>query len=133
MDTTINIWIVLIILAIHWFADFVMQTDMQAKNKSTDNEYLLEHTLTYCSIWMIASSAVVLASFYNGNLNMQLILNLFFFTCITFVLHTITDYITSRINSKLWAEGKTHEFFVSIGFDQLLHFTQLLLTYQLLF
>lgn len=27
---------------------------------------------------------------------------------------------------------KTHYFFVSIGFDQILHYVQLLLTYQLL-
>jgi len=54
------------------------------------------------------------------------------FFLITFVAHTITDYFTSRLNSKLWAEGKVHWFFVSIGFDQILHYIQLFSTYQIL-
>jgi hypothetical protein len=54
------------------------------------------------------------------------------FSGITFVAHTATDYVTSRINARLWEEKKVHWFFVSIGFDQFLHYTQLLLTYHLL-
>ena len=77
------------------------------------------------------------------------------FAGITFICHTITDYFTSRLNSKLWAKatywgsdemkrlypidcpenkhGKyVHNFFVSIGFDQVLHYIQLFLTYSLL-
>jgi hypothetical protein len=48
---------------------------------------------------------------------------------ITFVCHTVTDYITSRINSRLWLAQRVHDFFVSIGFDQVLHYTQLYITY----
>jgi hypothetical protein len=36
-------------------------------------------------------------------------------------LHFVTDYITSRISSKLWAKQDWHRFFVTIGFDQLIH------------
>lgn len=32
-------------------------------------------------------------------------------------------------NPKLWAKGDVHNFFVSVGFDQVLHYTQLFLTY----
>ena len=60
------------------------------------------------------------------------VLNTLFFVGITFVCHTITDYFTSRLNSKLWAKGDVHNFFVSVGFDQVLHYVQLFLTYQLL-
>jgi len=55
------------------------------------------------------------------------------FVLITFVAHTITDYFTSRLNAKLWAKGDVHNFFVSVGFDQVLHYVQLFVTYQLLF
>jgi hypothetical protein len=54
------------------------------------------------------------------------------FGFITFIFHTITDYFTSRLNSKLWKKGDVHNFFVSIGFDQVLHYVQLFLTYKLL-
>lgn len=43
------------------------------------------------------------------------------------------DYFTSRLNSKLWAQGRTHDFFVAVGFDQVLHYIQLILTYVLIF
>lgn len=35
-------------------------------------------------------------------------------------------------NGSLWEQKKVHEFFVSIGFDQLLHYIQLILTFKLL-
>ncbi len=56
-----------------------------------------------------------------------------YFCMITLITHTITDYFTSRLNSKLWAGGKVHYFFVSVGFDQVLHYGQLFLTYHYLF
>jgi hypothetical protein len=40
---------------------------------------------------------------------------------LTFALHFVTDAITSRINSRLWAAKNVHWFFVGIGADQLLH------------
>jgi hypothetical protein len=57
---------------------------------------------------------------------------LLLFPIITFIAHTITDYFTSRLNAKLWAKGNVHNFFVSIGFDQYLHYLQLFITYSLL-
>ncbi len=79
-------------------------------------------------------------------------LSVLYFMVITFIAHTVIDYFTSRLNSKLWARAEywrkrtetdspgypelqgrfVHRFFVSIGFDQLLHFIQLLLTYWIL-
>lgn len=108
------------IIFIHWIADFVCQTDWQAKNKSKSWEALLGHTVTYSAIWWgILSFFISLP-------------HVMFFFVITLVCHTATDYFTSRLNSKLWAEGKVHYFFVSVGFDQILHYVQLFLTYQLL-
>jgi len=54
------------------------------------------------------------------------------------VAHTITDYFTSKITSRLYAQGKFGStipnlgFFSMIGFDQVLHYGQLLLTFHLL-
>lgn len=134
----INIYVVLGILFIHWFADFVLQTDKQAKGKSKNLEDLLEHTFTYSVVWFIFCAIYTFPTF---SWNIPIPADKYYFYCfkmcalfpsITFVLHTFTDYFTSRLNSKLWAAGKVHIFFVSVGFDQLLHFTQLLLTYYFL-
>ena len=111
-----NLIEILSILGIHWFADFVLQTDKQAKNKSNNWNDLLSHITTYSLVWIIP--AIIMLG-YNGAI----------FVIVTLVAHTITDYFTSRLNSKLWVQGKTHNFFVSIGFDQYLHYIQLFLTY----
>jgi len=52
--------------------------------------------------------------------------------CVTFVTHFVTDAITSRINTRLWQEKQVHWFFVSVGFDQFIHYITLALTLQYL-
>lgn len=130
MKSEINIYLVLIILFIHWVADFIMQNDDMAQGKSKSAFWLLTHTMTYTLCW----SVPILIMFYIFNTGNTWVITskatLFLF--ITFVAHTITDYFTSRLNSKLWNEKKVHWFFVSVGFDQFLHFAQLLLTFQIL-
>lgn len=118
--------IIFSILVIHWVADFIFQTNAQAKGKSTDMGCLLSHTSVYSSVWLVASVVYSLC-FGFGMLSPIL------FTGITFLLHTITDYFTSRLNSYLWKKGDVHNFFVSVGFDQVLHYVQLFLTFSLLF
>lgn len=120
----INIWIVLGIIFIHWFADFVLQTDKQARGKSKNWSDLLSHTGTYSLVWFLIINTLIVLKVLNPLF--------YFFAPITFVAHTITDYFTSRLNSKLWSEGKVHNFFVSVGFDQVLHYIQLFLTFYLL-
>src|SRR5258708_5717270 len=117
---SIKIWEVVSILFIHWIADFIIQTGWQANNKSKRNDALLYHTISYSLIWLLPVTYML--GFING----------VYFIVITLFCHTITDYITSRINSKLWKENKIHMFFVSIGFDQFLHFVQLIISYKLL-
>jgi len=120
------------ILFIHWTADFVLQTDKQAKGKSKNWSDLLSHTFSYSLVWLIIGMFYTLAYNQNWTWYSETSLKLIIFVSITFICHTITDYFTSRLNSKLWASGKTHMFFVSIGFDQYLHYLQLFLTYSLL-
>ena len=108
---TINLFDLFLILFLHWVADFILQTDWQAKNKSSNNVALLAHTSVYSVVWLAFGIK---------------------FTLITLVAHTITDYITSRITKRLWENKDVHNFFVVVGFDQLLHYTQLILTYYYL-
>jgi hypothetical protein len=60
------------------------------------------------------------------------------FGVITFITHTATDYFTSRIVSKKFAKQEygspipNFGAFTIIGIDQVLHYIQLFLTYQLL-
>ena len=124
MDTQINIWTVLIILSIHWFADFVLQSNEMATKKSKDFEQLIHHTIVYSLVWFL-----IIHVFIEVNYLYPVFYN---FAIITFVFHTITDYFTSKLNTYLYEKRDIHNFFVSVGFDQLLHFIQLLLTYQYL-
>jgi hypothetical protein len=119
-----NSWIAISIILIHWFADFVLQTHWEATNKSKNNEALTMHVLTYSTVWFIIANTY---SVITGNYLMVAL-----FAPITFVCHWVTDYFTSRLNSKLWAKGDVHNFFVSVGFDQVLHYVQLFLTFILL-
>lgn len=126
----ISIYAVLSILFIHWYADFVAQTDKQATNKSSSIKYLLEHTLTYSLVWLVAGFVLSSKYFlYGMNIPIE---KLFYFVGITFAAHTVTDFFTSKLNAHLWENKKIHSFFVSIGFDQYLHYLQLLLTYYFL-
>jgi hypothetical protein len=122
---------IFVIILIHWVADFVLQTDKQAKGKSKNWNDLLSHTLNYSYVWVIIG---IIYSFIYPEIqeNYKWVDLLIFFPLITFIAHTITDYFTSRLNSKLWAKGKVHYFFVSVGFDQVLHYIQLFLTYYYL-
>ncbi len=116
------------ILVVHWLADFVLQTDEQAKNKSKSLVALFSHTIGYSILWIPALLV------WAGAIGYELIsmLPIFIFTFITFVAHTTTDYFTSRLNAKLWQQNRVHAFFVSVGFDQVLHYVQLLFTYHYL-
>jgi hypothetical protein len=126
----ISVQIVIALLFIHFVADFLLQSDWMAINKSKQIGALLVHALVY-SISFLAFGMS--------------------FWFITFLTHAVTDAITSRITSKLWfvqtyprphvdnygayplfaliESNKRHWFFVVIGLDQFIHFVTLLLTF----
>lgn len=138
---TLNLIEIFAIIIVHWIADFWLQTDKQAKGKSKNWNDLLNHTITYSLVWLFIGGCIYLQQFKPYNKEHNEIMNQYWnhyiplgllFVLITFIAHTITDYFTSRLNSKLWAKGDVHNFFVSVGFDQVLHYIQLFLTYYLL-
>ena len=131
MKTDINIYILFGILIIHWFADFVLQTDQMAKNKSTSNYWLTKHVYRYTTVW-VAAMFIYCAVLYGITWTPEGVRLCFLFPIITFVCHWLTDYLTSRLNTRLHKKGDIHNFFVSIGADQVYHYVQLVLTFQLL-
>ena len=121
--------IILLYLLVHWYADFVYQTDKQAKNKSTSIKWLLKHTSIYSLIITIFTYILYL----NNSFGAQYLYLPLIFGLIQFVTHTLVDYITSKINSYLWKNGQVYEFFVMIGFDQFIHYVILFGSLWILF
>lgn len=105
---------VVVLLVFHWLGDFVFQSDWMATNKSKKLDALIVHSLVYtytlllglnlCLYGMYSIRVLSLFALYNG------------------MCHFVVDYVTSRINTKLWCAKMVHYFFVSVGFDQLLHY-----------
>ena len=98
----------------HFLADFILQTDKVAINKSKSNAILLQHVLIYALPFS-------LLGFFIKTSPEWLLFNM--------VAHFITDYFTSRTCSYLWKNEQRHWFFVVIGLDQAIHMTCLMLSY----
>ena len=99
----------------HWIGDFILQSDYQAKNKATSISTLFEHVVTYTFTMMIWSFIFI----------EMCLSSVFLVGLLVFVTHFITDFFTSKVNKKFWDSGKHHNFFCSVGFDQLLHYIAL--------
>ncbi len=102
-------WQLVGLLATHWVGDFVLQTNFQASTKNKRLDALSLHVATYTATLFVA--AVILFG----------LMSAVTFAAVNGALHFATDYITSRVSSKFWAEENWHRFFVTIGFDQLIH------------
>lgn len=126
----------LALILLHFIGDWLLQSDSMGINKSKSWKWLLYHTSVYSLCFL---------PFYGVA-----------FVLITFITHTVTDAITSRITTKLWfidfkpvevdfkkdphwnwplyarVNKNRHWFFVVIGADQLCHYITLAWTYRLL-
>lgn len=125
------IWTFLYIIFIHWIADFVFQSRQMGENKSKSNYWLTIHVLTYSCITI---TCWLLLMFIDGShftiKNYDLVNRFELSFIFIFVLHWITDYITSRITGKYAVEKRWYGFFTTIGFDQVLHYVQLFTVYN---
>jgi len=121
-------WIFLFIIIVHWISDFVMQSDYMANQKSSSNSALLSHTLMYTSVFTFLLFISPIST---------TLLSLLLFWIITFTCHTVTDYYSSRavkrkFDLKLYGSPiPNFEAFSIIGFDQVLHYIQLIVTFNL--
>lgn len=124
--------IILLIIITHWVADFVFQTDWMAKNKSKSIVPLSTHVFIYTLFY-------IPFSFYAFIHNSSSIFNGVYFLIGTYILHWLIDFCTSKVTSKLSAQGKygsnsvpNFGMFSIIGLDQLLHYISLFGLYFLL-
>lgn len=120
----IPISVIFWLLITHWVADFVLQTDWMARNKSKSNLPLSVHVLVY------TLGLIPFAIFF---INPAYIL---WFLIFNYCAHWYIDYNTSRITSRLGAQGKygsntvpNFGMFSIIGLDQLFHYLTLFFTY----
>ena len=108
-------YIIIILLFLHFVGDFIFQSDKIAINKSESIKLLTLHCYVYMSLFYFCFTWSKM--FYNGTIFLLLI----------FISHFIIDFITSRITKKFFNEGKRYKFFITIGFDQFLHLSILLI------
>jgi len=118
----ISISLVLWLLFLHWVGDSLFQSGLMAVRKGNSPVVLTQHVLIYTwtiglgllfrDVWQM----VALYAILNG------------------ILHWLTDFVTSKLNGRLWKSGNAttppnlHWFFVSVLSDQLVHTIALVLT-----
>jgi len=128
--------LVLQIVFAHWVSDFVLQSGWMATNKSKNRRALLAHVATYTAsmtvlmfiMALLLSDTVIKFNMINGIILAMTPSAYMTWILLNGVLHLITDAVTSRITAKLWMRGDMHNFFVVVGFDQMVHYTCLFVT-----
>lgn len=119
----------LTMILIHWVSDFVLQSHWMATNKSKSNRALGLHVATYTASMGVLTVLAMLVQpiwlifFLGKGFSVFLV-----WLLVNGVLHFMTDYVTSRATSHLWAKGRTHDFFVVVGLDQVIHYACLFYT-----
>jgi len=126
-----GIYDILLIIWAHFVADFMLQNDKMAQNKSTSNIWLTNHIMVY-SAAMLGIMAPFVYFMDSATSHIQLLWLLVWVT-INGALHWITDWCSSRATSYLWQKGDRHNFFVVIGADQAIHLSTMVVTWEWLF
>lgn len=122
----------IIIFILHYIADFLCQSREIADKKGKDIKYLLLHGLDYTLVMTgILISIGLISTIISYNIGYTWV-QLLSFGVINGLLHTITDFISSKFTSKFYTKKSYHSFFNVIGLDQLIHTITLIITYNLI-
>jgi len=132
---------ILVLILGHFIADYILQDGNWTTTKVDNFTNLIKHTLTYtlfwsALLWMIA----IWRNYFNGPSMIELGWTpwMLLFIPITFFIHTIIDYHTSKLIKKVFMKKifgtsiPNTGFFTTLGLEQLLHYIQLFLTYGIL-
>lgn len=123
---------VILILVAHFIADFVFQPHYIAISKSENVLNLVAHIVIYVFSFFIifASSWYVMFYMFQTTIPANIWLQMTaLILIINGILHYIIDYMTSQATKCFWNKKDYHNFFVVIGFDQLLHTGLLIYSY----
>lgn len=124
----VSITTVLLILGIHYVCDFLLQANKWAESKYKLVEGLLPHALMY-----IISTTLFYAAF---GLFSDSATNNAKFVILNFLMHLLTDAISSNVTHHQFANKQYGSSipnigaFTTIGADQLLHYIVLFITYK---
>jgi hypothetical protein len=125
LSITIILWIVLF----HYIFDFVFQPETWAINKSKSFLTLNKHVGLYGLMWLPVAYFV-----FKFTLSESIV-----FAFVTYILHLGTDYISSKIVSKKFANKQLGDpipnlgAFSMIGLDQVFHYFSLFSTYYVIY
>ena len=101
------IGMIIAIIWIHFVADFILQSNHIATNKSKYIMCLVEHCCIYALPFFILGIKYALMNS---------------------LLHFVIDFSTSRIATYYYGRNRRRAFFITIGCDQAIHMTCLILT-----
>lgn len=99
------------IIWVHLIADFALQSRYIAIRKGKEIRYLLLHGLIYFACMLTFG---------------------IWFASINAVLHISVDFITSKFTSKFYKENNDYMFYLTIGIDQSIHLSVLLITFMMI-
>jgi len=104
---------ILIIIWLHWLADFALQSDKMALRKSESLLFLGIHSIIYTLPFILYFGIThlylgIICGILNG------------------ITHFVVDLVTSKITKYYWLNKNRYMFFVTIGFDQAIHMSVLI-------
>jgi hypothetical protein len=110
------------ILFIHWFGDYLLQTNEIAAKKSQSISWLTIHVVLYSISLLVGVLLLMTLTDIMPRNHIPL------FIGINGALHWITDLVTSRVAQRVSHNPRLY--YPLIGFDQFLHSATLLYTLQ---
>lgn len=113
-------YILIWLFFIHFIGDFVCQSRYIAENKGMKFSILLLHVLIYISVIWLGLS-FILPTIPLGK-----------FLLLNYLLHVLTDFITSKFTTYFWLKENKYGFFTTVGFDQFLHISTLTLSLEII-
>lgn len=105
------------ILIGHFIFDFFFQTDKMAQGKSKNYVDLSAHVGVY-TIGLVLIAILNYQYFAAFGVGLAWVI-------INSIAHFFTDYFSSRSSSRLYRDNQFHDFFGTIGLDQLVHYVTL--------